>query len=62
MHAGHLEAVKLLLQAGASTAAAVEGAPPLHAAVVVAALPGRVDFAAAAMQLLLQANADASQR
>jgi Ankyrin repeat len=60
--AGQLEAVRLLLQADASTDVAVEGSPPLHAAVVIAAQPGRADFAAAAMQLLLQAGADATQR
>lgn len=62
LSAGQLEAVRLLLQAGASTDVAVEGSPPLHAAVVVAAQPGRAGFAAAAVQLLLQAGADATQR
>ena len=52
----------MLLGADASTDVAVEGSPPLHAAVVIAAQPGRADFAAAAMQLLLQTGADATQR
>jgi len=54
--------VRLLLQGGASTSVSVEGSPPLHAAVAVGALPAHAEFAATAVQLLLQADADATQR
>lgn len=52
MPADHLEALRLLLQAGALTAVAVEGAPPPHPAVV----------ALLVVPNLVPVNSDALQR
>lgn len=55
--AGHLEAARLLLAAGANPHKQCEGSPPLHVAVCAGGQPGREEFAAAAVKLLLEQGA-----
>jgi hypothetical protein len=60
--AGQLEAVKALLQHGASVEKQCEGSPPLHVAVCVAAHGACREFALAAASALLEAGADPYER
>ena len=52
----------MLLEAGARVSARCEGSGVLHAAACVAALPGRADFGAAAVQLLVGHGAAPADR
>lgn len=55
---GRLGCMEALLEAGASTAVAVEGSPALHTAVVMGALPAHRQFCSAAVPHLLKFGAD----
>ncbi|GAB4814038.1 hypothetical protein N2152v2_001084 [Parachlorella kessleri] len=54
---GHLEVVRLLLEAGASPHKGCEGSPPLHIAVCTGGQPGQEAFADEAARLLLARGA-----
>ena len=60
--AGHLEAARVLLEAGASVRAYCEGSLPIHIAACIGALPQRRQTAAAAVRLLLSHGAEAIDR
>jgi len=52
----------VLLKAGSSADAACDGNPPLHMAVCTALLPGRAEQAHAMVQMLLDADAEPTDR
>ncbi len=60
--AGQLECARAVLEAGARVGVRCEGSGVLHAAVCVAALPGKADFGAAAVQLLVAHGAPPADR
>lgn len=60
--AGQLECARALLEAGARVSARCEGSGVLHAAVCVAALPGRAAFGGAAVQLLVAHGASPADK
>jgi len=60
IHARQLEAMRVLLEAGASVVKKTEGSTPLHTALAVGSLPQHRAFALEATQLLLEKGADAN--
>jgi hypothetical protein len=60
--ADHLEAARVLLEAGASVRAYCEGSLPIHIAACIGALPQHRQSAAAAVRLLLSHGAEAFSR